>query len=123
MDRQGIIELEGMEFRGFHGVLEREKIVGNIFVVDFKGKADLSAAAESDRIENAIDYSLIYDTIAMEMAKPSDLLENVAGRIVKAIEAGFPQLEVFSVRVSKMRPPVRGVTGWSRITLTHNMQP
>lgn len=122
MDRTGIIELEGMEFYSHHGVLDREKAVGNLFVVDFSGKADLSKCAISDCLEDTSDYSQIYDLVAKEMAVPSDLLENVAGRIVQAIEENFPEFQSFSVRVSKRRPPVRGVIQWSRVTLTHNKE-
>mgnify|MGYP003469223905 FL=1 len=115
----GTIELEGMEFKAYHGCLEREKVVGNDFVVDFRGEMDMSAAAESDDLRNAVNYAEIYEVIKEEMAKPSDLLENVAGRIVKALEEKFPQFISFSVRVSKKRPPVSGVVQWSRITMYH----
>lgn len=120
VDRTGILELEGMEFHSFHGVLEREKAAGNLFVVDFRGILDMRAAAKSDALKDAMDYSKIYDVVAEQMAVPSELLEHVAGRIVEAIAAQFPQLESFSVRVSKRRPPVAGIVQWSRITLTHN---
>ena len=119
IDSKGLIELEGMEFHSFHGVLEREKVTGNLFVVDFRGVLDMRAAAESDALEDALNYAEIYDVVAAEMAIPSDLLEHVAGRIVKAIERRFPQLDSFSVRVSKKRPPVDGVAQWSRVTLFH----
>ena len=115
----GTIELEGMEFKAYHGCLEREKVVGNDFVVDFRGEMDMSAAAESDDLRDAVNYAEIYEVIKEEMAKPSDLLENVAGRIVKALEEKFPQFISFSVRVSKKRPPVSGVVQWSRITMYH----
>ena len=115
----GTIELEGMEFKAYHGCLEREKVVGNDFVVDFRGEMDMSAAAESDDLRNAVNYAEIYEVIKEEMAKPSDLLEHVAGRIVRALEEKFPQLTSFSVRVSKKRPPVSGVVQWSRITMYH----
>ena len=119
VDRQGILELEGMEFHSFHGVLEREKIAGNLFVVDFRGVLDMRTAAQSDALEDALNYAEIYDVVAAEMAIPSNLLEHVAGRIVKALAAKFPQLESFSIRVSKRRPPVAGIVQWSRITLHH----
>ena len=120
MEKIGTLELEGMEFRAYHGCLEREKIAGNDFVVDFRGEMDMSAAAESDRLEDAVNYALIYDVVAEEMANPSDLLEHVAGRIVKALEERFPEFISFSVRVSKRRPPVSGIVQWSRITLYYN---
>ena len=119
MKNIGVIELEGMEFKAYHGVLEQEKVRGNEFVVDFRGELDLSAAAESDSLSDTLNYAEIYDIVAYEMSVPSELLENVAGRILKAIEAQFPQLISFSVRVSKKRPPMDGVAQWSRVTLYH----
>ena len=120
MDKIGVIELEGMEFKAYHGCLEQEKVRGNLFVVDFRGELDLSAAAESDNLADTLNYGEIYDIVADEMSIPSELLENVAGRILKAIETKFPELISFSVRVSKKRPPVEGVAQWSRVTLYHN---
>lgn len=120
MEKSGIIELEGMEFKAYHGCLEQEKVRGNVFTVDFRGELDLSAAAESDNLADTLNYGEIYDIVADEMSIPSELLENVAGRIVKAIEAKFPKLISFSVRVSKKRPPVEGVAQWSRVTLYSN---
>jgi dihydroneopterin aldolase len=80
---------------------------------------DLSAAAESDNLNHTVNYGEIYELVSYEMSVPSELLENVAGRIVKAIEKQFPQFVSFSVRVSKKRPPVDGVAQWSRVTLYH----
>ena len=116
-ENMGTIELEGMEFRANHGCLERETIIGNDFVVDFRGDVDMAAAIESDNLDDAVNYALIYDVVAREMAQPSNLLEHVAGRIVKALAAEFPQFVSFSVRVSKKRPPVNGIVQWSRITV------
>ena len=120
MNRIGTIELEGMEFKAYHGCLEQEKVRGNLFTVDFRGELDLYAAAERDNLNDTLNYGEIYEIVADEMSIPSELLENVAGRIVKAIEARFPELVSFSIRVSKKRPPVEGVAQWSRVTLYHN---
>ena len=119
MDNIGIIELEGMEFKAYHGCLEQEKVRGNFFTVDFRGELDLSAAADSDNLNDTLNYGEIYEIVAEEMSIPSELLENVAGRIVKAIEKRFPQLIAFSIRVSKRKPPVDGTAQWSRVTLFH----
>ena len=62
------------------------------------------------------------------MAVPSELLENVAFRIKKAVESGFPGLKNVHVRVSKAHPPVSfkgpspegfvaGPTEWSSVEL------
>ena len=119
MEMNGIIELEGMEFKAYHGCLEQEKVRGNSFTVDFRGELDLRAAAESDNLNDTVNYADIYEIVSEEMSIPSELLENVAGRIVKAIETRYPQFVSFSVRVSKKRPPVDGIAQWSRVTLFH----
>ena len=112
-----VLELDGMEFHAYHGCLEEERCAGNTFVVDFKGQFPMEAAASSDRLEDSVDYSRIYDVIAAQMAVPSNLLENVAGRIVEAISEALPEIQHFTVRVSKKRPPVNGICEWSRVTL------
>lgn len=119
MEPIGTIELEGMEFKAYHGCLEQEKVRGNFFTVDFRGEIDLYKAAESDNLNDTVNYGDIYEIVSYEMSIPSELLENVAGRIVKEIEKRFPQFVSFSVRVSKKKPPVDGVAQWSRVTLYH----
>lgn len=115
----GIIELNQMRFWAHHGCLESEKKKGNLFLVDFRGEIDVRKAAESDSLEDTVNYAEIYDVVKKEMETPSDLLEHVAGRIVKAIAGKYPEFSSFSVRVSKQKPPVDGYVQWSRITLFH----
>lgn len=116
-EMNGEIELAGMEFRAFHGCLESERREGNDFVVDFKCVYDITEAAATDRLEDTLDYSGIYDIVAAQMAVPSNLLEHVAGRIVEAIRRFYPELEHFEVRVSKKNPPVSGKVGRSSVTI------
>lgn len=115
----GVIELDEMRFWAFHGCLEIEKKKGNLFLVDFKGELDLARASESDCLEDTVNYARIYDIVKAEMAVPSDLLEHVAGRIVRALAAEFQQFERFSIRISKHNPPVDGPAEWSRVTLKY----
>lgn len=122
MEKTGLIELEGMEFHAGHGCLESEKTAGNLFTVDFRGSLDISEPACSDRLGDALDYGKIYRAVDREMRTHSDLLENLAGRIAGRIASEFPELESFSVRVSKRRPPVDGIVQWSRITVFHNKE-
>ena len=116
----GIIELEEMRFWARHGCLESERSKGNLFLVDFRGELDMRKAAGRDNLEDTVNYGLVYDLVKEEMDIPSDLLENVAGRIVRRIAERFPEFARFSVRVSKRRPPVGGPVQWSRVTLTFN---
>lgn len=119
MNNEGIIELEGMEFHAFHGCLEKERREGNTFIVDFHAEAGLKNAVKSDDLKDTIDYGRIYDIVAMQMAIPSNLLENVAGRISEAIRKEFKEIAFCKIRVSKKCPPVNGLCAWSRVTVTY----
>ena len=109
--------MEGMVFHAFHGCLESERTDGNTFSVDIRAEFDAGTAGLSDRLEDTVDYSLIYDIVSKEMSIPSNLLENVATRILNAVSYKFPELDGLSVRVSKKNPPVDGHCEWSRITV------
>ncbi len=113
----GEIELDSMQFVAFHGVLPRERSEGNLFLVDFKCRYDISGAMASDDIADTLDYSKIHGIVAEEMAIPSNLLEHVAGRIARRVESEHPDIPWFSVRVSKQDPPVDGRAEWSRVTV------
>lgn len=115
--REACIELCGMQFHSFHGCLEKERREGNDFVVDFRCSYDIGKAAESDNLQDTLDYSEIYDIVSAQMAVPSNLLENVASRIAGAISAAHPELEHFEVKVSKKNPPVEGVAEMSAVTV------
>ena len=99
--------LETMKFHANHGVMAEERIIGGIYLADVSYVVD-SIAVETDRIEETIDYSVIYDLVKMEMMKPSNTIEHVAGRTLKAIKARFPQTQELTVKITKCNPPVNG---------------
>ena len=115
----GIIELTGMEFHAYHGCFQKEREEGNLFVVDFKAEYHYKKAAKSDRLDDTVDYGDVYKVIREEMDKPSNLMENVAWRIVKSIAARFPEFIRFKIRLSKCTPPVGGACQWSRMTVSY----
>ena len=119
MSYDGIIELEGMEFHAFHGCLEKERKEGNTFLVDFYAETELKKAVKSDDLKDTIDYGRVYDIVAEQMAVPSNLLENVAGRILDAVRKEFKEILFLKIRVSKKNPPVNGACSWSRVTVTY----
>ncbi|MFA7115888.1 MAG: dihydroneopterin aldolase [Bacteroidales bacterium] len=114
----GKLELKEMKFFSNHGCFEEERTIGNPFIVDFEGEYNTDKVAETDNLDEALNYQLIFNIIKEEMAIPSNLLENVAGRILKRIKKDFPELESASISIAKMNPPLGGQVGSSRMTLS-----
>jgi len=102
------IELKEMIFHAYHGVMEQERIAGNTYRVDLKLFLDLSKAIESDRIEDTLNYADIFNLVKEEMAIPSQLLEHVAGRIVRKIKIEHPDISKVEIRLAKINPPIAG---------------
>ena len=101
------ITLETMKFHAFHGVKADEHIVGGVYLADISYTIDTNAV-ETDRIEDTVDYAVLFDLVKAEMTVPSQLIEHVAGRLLKAIKARFPQIQALAVKVTKRNPPVNG---------------
>ncbi|MDR1525592.1 MAG: dihydroneopterin aldolase [Tannerella sp.] len=110
------ITIESMKFHAFHGVKEEERIIGGTFLADISYTTD-TVAVETDRIKDTIDYAAIYDLTKEEMMNPSNLIEHVAGRILKAIKNRFPQIRELTVKISKLNPPVNGEAGKATVTI------
>ena len=117
MKNIGLIELEGMEFKAYHGVLEQEKVRGNEFVVDFRGELDLTAAAESDNLNDTLNYAEIYDVVREEMKINSKLLEHVCGRILRRLFERFSSIVAVEISLKKETPPLGGDALSSAVTI------
>ena len=105
----GKIIIEEMEFYAFHGHYQEEQIVGNRFLVDLEMDADLTKPADSDNLDDAVNYQQAYQIIKNEMRRTkSNLLENIGKRILDALYAEMEGVEKASIRVRKLNPPMGG---------------
>ena len=94
-----LLELHGLELFGHHGVLEEERRAGQTFVFDVE--LEVSDAALSDRIEDAVDYREVVERVrAVSEARRYDLLEALAGAVADGLVRSFP-VERARVRVRK----------------------
>jgi 7,8-dihydroneopterin aldolase/epimerase/oxygenase len=98
------IELHGLEIFGFHGVLEDERSRGQRFLVDLALEVERNAAARagaSDRIEDAVDYRDVVETVReISDARAYRLLESLATALADRLVERFPVTQV-QVRVRK----------------------
>ena len=100
------IELKGLQFYAFHGVLPQEKEVGSYFYLDLKLKTDFTHAAETDELEGTVNYADIHAAIKEEMKITSQLLEHVCQRIARRLLHDFPTIETIDISLFKENPPM-----------------
>ena len=102
-----IVELEALEVFGRHGVLEDERRDGRTFLYDIS--IDVSDAALSDRLEDAVDYREVAACVQeVSDGRQFQLIEALAGAVADAIAQRFP-VERVRVRVRKPDPDPAGL--------------
>ena len=113
----GLIELEEMEFYAYHGCFREEQRVGNRFLVNVTVKTNMSQPAQTDKIDDALNYVKVYELVKAEIDQTSNLLEHVTGRILDVLYQRFTEIEWARVKVSKMNPPMGGKMEKVSVTL------
>lgn len=111
------VELHDLKFHAFHGVGAEERRMGGKYSVTVVMDVDFSAAEESDALTDTLNYEAAYHVIRTEMETPSQLIEHVAGRIVKQLRKEFRQIQSIEVRLTKYTPPVEGMDGHASVTI------
>ncbi|XCI75084.1 MAG: dihydroneopterin aldolase [Flavobacteriales bacterium] len=107
----GKIVLENINLLGFHGCMEEEAKVGTSFRIDLEVDTDLSKAAITDDLQDAMNYVHLNRIVKDEMAIRSKLIEHVAQRIIRRIRKELPVVRCIKVKVCKLSPPLGGDVG------------
>lgn len=100
------IEVKGIRAKGWHGVLEFERVDGQEFSVDVALNVDTAAAAVTDDLTLTVDYSAIAQLVhARIVGEPFNLIETLAHRIADDIIV-VPGVDGVTVSVHKPHAPI-----------------
>lgn len=103
----GIVEVSEIRVRAFHGCIDEEALVGGEFTVNVKVHAPFLKAAQTDDLNEAIDYVVITDIVKQEMQIRAKLIEVVVFRIIKAIQNRYSIATEVEVQLIKHRAPIQ----------------
>lgn len=112
------IYIKDLRMHAFHGVLEQERHVGNDYVINITVGFPWTEAALSDDVNDTLNYALLADVVAGEMAVPSNLVETVAKRICDAVKERFCRVSRVSIDIRKLAPPMPYHTDGCGVTMT-----
>ena len=115
------VQINRLRLHASHGVLDQERLVGNLFEVSVTLTIPYQTAKEAferDWLSGAVNYADVANVIKEGMAIPSCLLENVAYRLRIAISEHFPTVKGGTITIAKLTPPVPAQMESAAITLT-----
>lgn len=104
----GKIILENIRIYSNHGCLDEEALIGSDYVVDLEIDADLSKSAQTDELNDTVDYVHLNKIVKEEVSIRSKLLEKVAERVLQRVGNEIPMVSYAKVKLSKMNPPIGG---------------
>jgi dihydroneopterin aldolase len=103
MDR---MVLRRMQFFGYHGVFPEENKLGQKFIVDLDLRMDLSRAAQTDNVDDTVNYAEIHALVKRIVeARPLKLIEALAETIASAVLGTYTIISEATVSVTKPNPP------------------
>lgn len=114
----GIVKVKNIRVYAYHGCLLEEGKIGSEYRVDITVKANLSKSTKTDNLADTVDYVHLNTIVKQEMAIRSNLLEEVAGRIIDRFFAEIPLIDKAIVAVSKINPPIGGNVAMVTIELS-----
>src|SRR5205085_10152434 len=99
--------VRGLRVLGTHGVPPQEKTRAQPFELDLDLRFDMTAAADSDDLNDAVDYGAVIDAVVAVISGPSvELLERLARLVGDATLAVDKRIESVEVAIRKLEPPV-----------------
>ena len=104
----GIIKLTNIRTFSYHGCLEEEAKIGSNYRVDLTIKTNLKPSAQTDELNDTVDYVDLNRIVVEEMAIRAKLLEHVAQRIIDRVLKELLSVLKIEVQVTKLNPPIGG---------------
>ena len=99
-----LIQIEGLELKGFHGALAEEKKNGQRFLFDIELVAH-DAGVRSDKLQDTVDYTEVVECVrAISEGRNLNLIEALAASVADSLLERFP---ISRARVRVRKPEVR----------------
>ena len=105
--REYRIRLEGIRFRGTHGVSDSERDLPQDFLVSLELWLPASVLPSTDQLKHVFDYDRVASLVVEEGTKQAyKLLEILAQRLLERLLTDTPATRA-SVSITKSHPPTR----------------
>lgn len=117
------IQIHGIRTYAYHGVLEAERTIGQVFITDVALHLDLSGASTTDDLTQTVHYGEVYQLIE-EVVKsgPVNLIEYLAEQITKTLFDRYDEILEMDVTITKPSPPIDGHYDSVSITLNRKRE-
>ena len=103
-----VLFIDNLEVFANHGLFEEENRLGQKFIFDIECEFNYKKAMFSDEMTDSISYADIAEVVVKTATTNTfNLLERLAGEILKNIFTEFPQIENINLKINKPGAPIK----------------
>ena len=103
-----VLFIDNLEVFANHGLFEEENKLGQKFIFDIECELNYKKAMFSDEMTDSISYADIVEVVVKTATTNTfNLLERLAGEILKNIFIEFSQIENIKLKINKPGAPIK----------------
>ena len=103
-----VLFIDNLEVFANHGLFEEENKLGQKFIFDIECELNYKKAMFSDEMTDSISYADIAEVVVKTATTNIfNLLERLAGEILKNIFTEFSQIENINLKINKPGAPIK----------------
>ena len=103
-----VLFIDNLEVFANHGLFEEENKLGQKFIFDIECELNYKKAMISDEMTDSISYADIAEVVVKTATTNTfNLLERLAGEILKNIFTEFSQIENIKLKINKPGAPIK----------------
>ena len=103
-----VLFIDNLEVFANHGLFEEENKLGQKFIFDIECELHYKKAMLSDEMTDSISYADIVEVVVKTATTNTfNLLERLAGEILKNIFTEFSQIENINLKINKPGAPIK----------------
>lgn len=103
-----VLFIDNLEVFANHGLFKEENKLGQKFIFDIECELNYKKAMFSDEMTDSISYADIAEVVVKTATTNTfNLLERLAGEILKNIFTEFSQIENINLKINKPGAPIK----------------
>ena len=103
-----VLFIDNLEVFANHGLFEEENKLGQKFIFDIECELNYKKAMFSDEMTDSISYADIAEVVVKTATTNTfNLIERLAGEILKNIFTEFSQIENIKLKINKPGAPIK----------------
>ena len=103
-----VLFIDNLEVFANHGLFQEENKLGQKFIFDIECELNYKKAMFSDEMTDSISYADIAEVVVKTATTNTfNLLERLAGEILKNIFTEFSQIENIKLKINKPGAPIK----------------